>query len=143
MRSLVLFLFAVSFLLLSSRVQAQNVFFNKERVIEELEKRGLEYDDVSEELARKGIDLRFLDQSNVTPAEIEVIEEVILAMEQEKKDMEAEDEEEDPEDEEGLDDEILLDSLDMEEPLEEELDDEEEPEILVYGQSLFLSLIHI
>ena len=120
-------------------MSAQNVFVNKERVIEELEKRGLDYDVVSDALAERGVDLRFLDRTAVTPEKIKIIQEVILELEAEKELdgnlLEDED----------LDEEIEIDSTeidflldeDEEEPIEEDEEDVEKEEIVIFGQQLF------
>lgn len=137
MRTSLLVIILLSFLC-HSGIQAQNVFVNKERVIQELEKRGLEYDEVSEALAAKGIDLRFLDKTNVTPEEVKVIQEVILEMEKEKLKKDSENEVLGDDEDDVLDEEMEKDSLEMELIEEDdEADDEEEGEILIYGQNLY------
>ena len=133
----------VSILFLSvSDVSAQNVFVNKERVIEELEKRGLDYDEVSNALAERGVDLRFLDRTSITPEKVKIIQDVILELEAEKE-LELK-----IFDEEDLDPEEVIDSTELDLLLEdetgedeidsdEEEDETEETEILIYGQQLF------
>jgi len=63
-------------------MQAQNIFVTKAKVLQELEDRGLELVEVEQKLSERGIDLNFLDQSNITAEQIQIIREVILEMEQ-------------------------------------------------------------
>ncbi len=140
MRIRLLFIFSLLCLFIAPELVAQNVFINKEKIMEELDKRGLEYSKVEAALNEKGIDLKFIDQSNITQEQINVIQEVILEMEAEQAKLEDEEDEEGEksDDEKELDeDEMEKDSLDLEGELDEELKEEELPEITIFGQGLF------
>ncbi len=137
MRHSVLFLLALFFLFQNSQLAAQNIFVTKEKVLQELDDRGLEYLEVERRLNEKGVDLNFLDQSSISPQEIQIIRDVIREMEAEKIVKDADSEDADDEDEEMLDEDgDEIDSTEV--SLEEEAELEEEEFIEnIYGQSLF------
>lgn len=120
-----------------TQLSAQNIFVTKERVLQELEDRGLDYKEVELALNEQGIDLNFLDQSSITPQEIQIIRDVIRDMEEAKLSSE---DPEDPDRKLEMElDSLKLDSIAMElEELDQQYDEEEFEEV-IYGQSLFRS----
>ncbi len=131
-----LLLVALSLLMLNTEVAAQNIFVTKEKVIQELEARGLEYFEVEQRLNEEGIDLNFLDQSNITPEQIQIIRNVILELEVKKQEEFVITSELDSVD---LEEELVSDSLELDTIFEEDLDEEEEFVELIYGQNLLRS----
>lgn len=131
-------LFLLLLLLCSSTLAtAQNLFVTKEKILAELEARGLTEEEVSEALEVEGIKLEYLDEDEITDEQIEVIQRVILRLEARKKKKEEQENQEDETDELNEDEEPEegeLDSLSLEEELDTLL---VEPEITIYGQGLF------
>ena len=108
----------------------------------ELEKRDLNIQDVEAALLAEGIDINTLEIENITSEERQTIQRVILDMTAERKaelQQEAEKEEEErlkvEVDEEIINEEI--DSIEAELLVLDEEEEEEIPEVTVYGQELF------
>lgn len=73
------------FALSSGNIHAQ-IFYEltEEDVIAELEKKGLEYEEVRIELFKNGIDITTLESQDVTMEQVQIIERVILELEKRK-----------------------------------------------------------
>ena len=133
------------FLLLTSTIGlSQNLFVTKQKIEQELEDRGLEIDEVYQRLREEGVDMAYIDENNITQAQIEVIQSVILQMEEEKsleelKLLEEEEKDKEDLDKDGLEikDELSEDADSL--LLTEELIGEEEIDLesFIYGQQLF------
>jgi len=118
---------------LSGAAIGQNLFITKEKIMQELEDRELDYEEAVEALKEEGIDLDLIEKRNVSADQIEVIQATILSLQAKKKAEELillADEKDDgkPLDSLKLEDLVSVDKLES-----EEIDDEEE----VYGQFLF------
>jgi protein involved in polysaccharide export with SLBB domain len=114
----------------------------KEDVVKELEKRNLDVDEVEQALLEEGIDINTLDVENITSEDRLTIQRVILEMTAKAKEDEKqkEDEASEEESDDDLDDtEAIIneevDSLEAILLLEEQ--EEEIPEVTIYGQELF------
>ena len=133
-------LFILSIILIPLCSSAQ-IFpeITREDIVKELEKRDLDIEEVESELLSRGIDINTLDAENITIEQRGIIQQVILEL-TEKQKLEAEAEAEQAkldEEQEDLDEEIInaeVDSLEAELLLEEE---EELPEVTIFGQELF------
>lgn len=117
----------------SETLQAQQIFFSQEQVLEELRKRDLSVEEVQTALAVKGIDLANLNASQITAEEIKIIEETILELESQKK--------ANPPIEKDLDNAqpVIIDSVGVD-TMEVERDirkGDSLPEPIIYGQQLF------
>lgn len=139
---LAVFFICILSLFASADMQAQIPFaVTEERILQELEDRGLEQAAVYERLKERGVDMTYINETNITSEQIAVIQEVIVELEKEKLQKEKEEllEDDDGPEIEGE----MIDSLDMELDMEGELDDgeDEEVEITIYGQQLFLKNI--
>lgn len=112
---------------------SQQQVLTEREIILELEKRGLNKEEVAQELLVQGIDITSLE--NITPEEIKIIQKVILEMEENRgKQVQEEVNEIDSEELEIFD----LDTLPEPEMEEQELVEESElPDPEVYGQEIF------
>ena len=127
-------------LLSATAVEAQNLFVTKAKIEQELEDRNLEIEEVYERLREEGVDIAYIDENNITPEQVEVIQRVIVEMEEEARLKELEELEDSLDEDELQDDQEELseegDSLLI---TEEIIDDTEviDLESLIYGQHLF------
>jgi len=129
-------LLVISILLLHSLVLfAQQPVLTEREIVIELEKRGLDRDEVEEALIERGIDITSLE--DVTPEEITIIQDVILEMEKNIGRKKEEKPEEPREKDILFDEEMEQDSIDIEEDMDEEEDEMELPEAELYGQDIF------
>ena len=100
-------------LLSATAVEAQNLFVTKAKIEQELEDRNLEIEEVYERLREEGVDIAYIDENNITPEQVEVIQRVIVEMEEEARLKELEDsldEDELQDDQEELSDCLLYTS---------------------------------
>lgn len=131
-------------LIVSLSAHAQ-IFENitKEEIVNELEARDLDLEEVEAELLLNGIDINTLEKSGITLEQKETIQRVISEMTQKRK--EEREEEERKKEEEEKDNDENEEGVEIEESepdtliVDPELEDEiiEEPEVLIYGQELF------
>jgi len=116
---------------------AQQPILTEREIIIELEKRGLDRDEVLTELISRGIDVTTLE--DVTPEEIQIIEEVILEMEKQGTSTNNENLKETEDKLLEMEQDSLIEEM-PEEQDDEESEDEEEmelPEAELYGQDIF------
>ena len=141
-------LFTLSLVLILTAVSTtgySQVFYelSESDIIAELEKRGLEYEEVKNELFKNGVDITTLESTDVTLEQRQTIERVILELQQ-KKILESEEErireereKEAPPDLE-IEGEEAIDSLEMDNmELEEEVKEANIAEVEIYGQEIF------
>ncbi len=114
----------------------------REDIVKELEKRDLDIDEVEAELLSQGIDINALEVENITSEQRQTIQRVIIEMTSNKEKelaLKKEKEQEEKEIEKDKEDEALIneeiDSMEAELLVIEE--EEEIPEVTIYGQELF------
>ncbi len=127
------------FLIHALDVNGQNIPLSETELRTELEKRGLTYDEVREELLTQGIDIANMDPATMAQADFIRIEQIIADLEARKR--AEQDKEVIPENSDemdtGLEDKSLSDTTTIEPEPVTEVAEEDVPEITIYGQELF------
>ncbi len=129
------YLSLVVLLFVQFQVFGQSPVLTEQEVVAELEKRGLDRELVEAELLLQGIDIT--DLEDITPEEIQIIRQVITDFEKNGAPQRSDDSDEEEVDSESDIDLDLskMDSIDLDQVLEDEEPELPEPEI--YGQEIF------
>jgi len=112
----------------------------KEDIVKELDKRGLDYEEVESEMLKNGIDINTLDSENLTIEQRQTIQRVILELQNRKQEQEEAEKLSslEKDNRNNLSDEDIInaevDSLEME---LEDSEEEELSQVSIYGQELF------
>lgn len=109
---------------------AQGIFFSKEDVTEELEKRGITEAELHQALIEKGINLKTLDPRTITPDQIQIIEATILELKAQDQNENIAIKTLEP----SREDSIVLPTPQLD---EDEVTDPEPLPVSIYGQGLF------
>ena len=83
--SVAFFICTLSLTIIPSDLPAQQLFVNKSAIVQELDKRGLEYNEVKDALLLQGIDIENLQPESLTPEQVKQIEDTILALTKNKQ----------------------------------------------------------
>lgn len=131
MFNLNIFFFIFIILVPFSELHTQQIFVTPEEIVDEMKKRGLEEEEVRDELLRHGIDLQSLDPASMSYEQIQKIEQIILDLEEKKKsETESVSSEVEPETDKK-------DTTHIQEDIPDSEEIEEKPGATIFGQELF------